>query len=347
MAVCGKMPAEGDAMRALVYTGPRRMRMENRPRPVVDAGEVEIAVTAAGICGVDLAGFLGRSRHHAPPLILGHELAGCAADGRRVVVNPLTSCGHCAACRRGAENLCAELRLMGMDGKDGCFAEFVAVPEGQVHGIPEAMTDARAVLAEPLANIVHLFRLAAPEPLFRMGIVGAGTMGSLALRMALEQGARAVLVEEVEETRLEAARLMGATLAVNAATAEGRGAAREFAGYGLDLVVDACGTETARQEAFELCRPGGTVALLGMAETSSRVDFGASIRKEHRVMMSFGYTPGDFERSLALLAEERGDLTPWTLTPWTVEMPLEEGQMAFEAMAAARGATLKTILRMR
>jgi threonine dehydrogenase-like Zn-dependent dehydrogenase len=329
-------------MRALVYTAPGQMRLEDRPRPRLAAGEVEIAVAAAGICGMDLSGFLGRSRHCVPPLILGHELAGRTPDGRRVAVNPLWSCGRCPACLRGMQNLCADLRLLGMDPTPGCFAEFVAVSELQVYEIPDSLEDARAVFAEPLANIVHLFRLAAPQPFFRMGIVGAGLMGAMALRMALDLGARGVLMEDIDDTRLETARQMGATLAVNTASVEGRGEARRFAGYGLDLVLDACGTDAARQEAFTLCRPGGTVTLLGMAEAASRIDFGASIRKEHRVAMTFGYTPEDFERSLALLVAGRIDLTPWT-----AELPLEAGQKAFETMTTARGATLKTILRVR
>ena len=81
--------------------------MEDRPRPLVDAGEVEIAVTAAGICGLDLAGFLGRSRHHAPPLILGHELAGCAADGRRCGGESADELRALRGLPEGAEKPCA------------------------------------------------------------------------------------------------------------------------------------------------------------------------------------------------------------------------------------------------
>jgi len=330
-------------MRALVYTGPGKMAIEDWPRPRPAAGEVEIAVNAAGICGADISGFLGRSRRRKPPLVFGHELVGHTADGRRVVVDPLSSCGRCAECLSGAGNLCSGLRLLGMDQVAGCFAEFVAVPASQVHEIPDELTDARAIFAEPLANIVHLFRLAAPPPLpasFRMGIVGAGTMGSLALRLALHMGVRAVLVEDVNEVRLASARQMGATLAVNPMDA--RAEARSFAGGGLDLVLDACGEEQARQQAFDLCRPGGIVVLLGMAKERSELDFGASIRKEHRVLMPFGYTAADFRRSLELLGAGAIDLTSWT-----EEMPLEAGQKAFEQMSGERGATLKMLLRVR
>jgi 2-desacetyl-2-hydroxyethyl bacteriochlorophyllide A dehydrogenase len=322
-------------MRALVYASPRKVTVEDWPRPHIVPGEVEIAVTTAGICGADVTGFLGRSRRRKPPLILGHELVGKTAEGRRVVADPLISCGHCAQCIGGNGNLCRNLRLLGMDRTDGCFAEYVAVPTAQVHEIPDELDDARAVLAEPLANVVHLFRLAALRPQLRIGIVGAGTMGSMLLQMALRQGMGEVLVEEVNESRRAAAATMGATLAVNPGTE-----ARDFAGSGLDVVVDACGNDEARQETFDLCRPGGTVVLLGLAKERSEINFAASIRNEHRVLMSFGYTKEDFMHSLDLLAARAVDLRPWT-----AQMALEEGQQAFERMTCARGDTLKMILR--
>jgi len=327
-------------MRALVYTAPGQVAIEERSRPVPAAGECEIAIHAAGICGSDISGFLGHSRRRIPPLVLGHELVGRAADGRRVVANPLISCGRCTACLSGAQNLCSNWRLLGMDKTPGCYQEFVALPETQIYEIPEDLPEARAALAEPLANIVHLFRISAPAPFFRMGIAGGGTMGSLALLTAKRLGVREILVEDVSDVRLDLARAMGATLAVNVSTEDGVAEAKRFAGQGLDLVLDASGSEPARQAAFDLCRPGGLVVLLGMSAEKSKVDFVTSIRKEHRVAMSFAYTPVDFERSLALLKAGEIDLTPWTL-----ELPLEEGQRAFEKMSSSPGSTLKMLLR--
>ena len=325
-------------MRALVYTAPSQVVIRNWPRPHPAAGEVEIAVAAAGICSADISGFQGRSSHRVPPLILGHELLGHTPDGRRVVADPLTGCEHCAECLGGAPNLCSELSLLGMDRTAGCMAEYVAVPESHVYEIPPNLPDAQAVFAEPLANIVHMFRLAAPPPLFCLGIVGAGTMGSLALKTALHLGAREVLVEDVDEIRLAAARRMGATFALNSGSRHGK--TPSSACHGLDLVLDACGNERARQRAFDLCRPGGTVVLLGMAKGRSEIDFAVSIRKEHRVLMTFGYTPADFRRSVDILGSGEIDMTPWT-----AEMPLEDGQEAFEKMTDSRSDTLKLVLR--
>ncbi|MGA8088887.1 MAG: alcohol dehydrogenase catalytic domain-containing protein [Terracidiphilus sp.] len=327
-------------MRALVYTAPRQVSIEERPRPVPTAGEVEIAVSTAGICGSDISGFLGHSRRRIPPMVLGHELVGRTAAGQRVVANPLISCGHCTACLSGAQNLCSSWRLLGMDRTAGCYAEFVSIPESQLYSIPDELTDKRAVIVEPLANIVHLFRIAAPLPFFRMGIVGGGTMGSLALLTALRLGVREVLVQDVSDVRLDVARRMGVTLAVNVASEDGRAEALRFAEKGLDVVLDASGSGAARQSAFDICRPGGLVVLLGMSQERSEIDFVTSIRKEHRVAMSFAYTPVDFERSLALLKAGEIDLSPWT-----VEMALEEGQLAFNRMTTDPGDTLKMLLR--
>ena len=327
-------------MRALVYTAPRQMTLHDRPRPAANEDEVEIAVSAAGICGSDVSGFLGHSRRRVPPLVLGHELVGRTPEGKRVVANPLISCGHCGACLRGAQNLCANWRLLGMDRTDGCYAEYVTLPRTQVFAIPDELSDRAAVLAEPLANVVHLFRIAAPEPFFRMGIVGGGTMGSLALLTAKRLGVRDILVQDVSDARLEVARQMGASAAVNVSNEEGRIQARQFAESGLDLVLDASGVGAARQAALDLCRPGGTVVLLGMGAEKSEIDFVTSIRKEHRVVMSFAYTPGDFERSLALLINGVIDLSPWIM-----EMALEQGQQAFERITTNPGNTLKLVLR--
>jgi Threonine dehydrogenase and related Zn-dependent dehydrogenases len=325
-------------MRALVYTSPGKLAIEDWPRPYANAGEVEIAVTAAGICSADVTGFQGRSRRRKPPLIFGHEFVGRTPDGCRVVVDPLMACGRCAECVRGASNLCRELRLLGMDRLDGCFAQYAVVPSAQIHLISDDLDERQALLAEPLANIVHLFGRSELRPQLRLGIVGAGTMGSMALQMALRMGVRDVLVEEVDEQRRQAAEKMGATLAVNPLRAGSE--ARSFAATGLDLVIDACGTDEARQEAFDLCRPGGTVVLLGLAKERSEINFSASIRNEHTVLMSFGYTKNDFRISLDLLTAGAIDLRPWM-----AQMALEEGQAAFERMTCGRGDTLKMILR--
>jgi len=326
-------------MRVLVYTAPEKVELEERPRPQALAGEVEVAIALAGVCGSDISGFLGHSARRKPPLVLGHELVGRLEDGCRVVANPLISCNRCRACLSGAQNLCVSWRLLGMDQTPGTFAEYVALPEAQIYEIPDSLPATRAILTEPLANIVHLFRIAAPPPFFRLAIIGAGTMGSLALLAGLHAGARDIFVADVNDQRLQIMRKLGATHAIKTVAAEGVLEAKRIADWGFDLVIDASGSAPARQLAFDLCRPGGQVVLLGMGQQSSAIDFVSSIRKEHRVVMSFAYTPGDFQRALGLLVAGEIDLTPWT-----VQMPLEQGQQALSLISRTPGETLKMAL---
>lgn len=326
-------------MRALVYTAPNRVEMEDRPHPVLAPGEVEVAIDLAGICGSDVSGFLGRSARRKPPLVLGHELVGRLPDGRRVVANPLISCGDCHACLSGAQNLCSSWRLLGMDQTPGTFAEFVSLPITQIYEIPDWLDANRAILTEPLANVVHLFRLLVPAPFFRLAIVGGGTMGALALLTAQRIGARDMLVADVNDHRLGSLQQLGAGHVVNTGNPEGVAHAKELSGAGFDIVIDASGSGPARQMALDLCRPGGQVLLLGMGQQCSEINFVTSIRKEHRVVMSFAYTPTDFERALNLIIA--GEVH---LDAYTTKLKIEDGQQAFEMITQRPGSTLKVVL---
>jgi threonine dehydrogenase-like Zn-dependent dehydrogenase len=324
-------------MRALVYVAPESVEMQERPRPVAANGEREVQIELSGICGSDMSGFLGHSPRRKPPLTLGHEMVGCLEDGRRVVANPLIVCGKCARCLAGEQNLCEKWRLLGLDRTEGSFAEFVTLPEGQLFDIPDSLASETAVLAEPLANIVHVFRILNPAPFFRLAIVGAGTMGALGFLVSKTIAARDTLIADPNRERLAALKKMGAQSTVDTNDAD---ALREAVGKGnYDVVIDASGSGPARQLAFDLCRAGGQVLLLGMGEQRSQIDFVTSIRKEHRVVMSFAYTPGDFRRALKLLID--GEIS---LASYTEKVPLEEGQAAFEKMTRAPGATLKMLL---
>jgi threonine dehydrogenase-like Zn-dependent dehydrogenase len=154
---------------------------------------------------------------------------------------------------------------------------------------------------------------------------------------SLRIGARDVMAVDVDDEWLAILRQLGASTVVNVSGEAGHSTTAAAGGY--DVVLDASGSAAARQMAFDLCRPGGQVVLLGMGSQRSEVNFVTSIRKEHRVVMSFAYTPVDFRRSLDLLIA--GEIN---LTPWTVRMPLERGQEAMERMSHNPGVALKMML---
>ncbi len=333
-------------MRALVLVGKEKVEIQEMPAPRPQSGEVLLRVSTAGICGSDIHGFLGHSPRRKPGLVLGHEAVGVIAElgagvndfevGQRVYVNPLISCGNCDACRSGRENCCTSWRLLGMDRVHGAYAEFVAVPASQLRAIPDSISDDRAVWAEPLANIVHCFRIAMNEMPRTMAILGTGTMGALGVTLARSRGVGKIVVVDKNEARLKAAREIGAHLVINVDDGD---AARKIGT--VDFVFDAVGVSAMRRLALEICKRGGRIAFLGMGENETSLPFIDMIRNEQAIFTSFAYTPKDFAESVRLI--ESGDAPP---DKWTEIRPLSQGQESFMKMAHDPGGTLKLLFTM-
>jgi 2-desacetyl-2-hydroxyethyl bacteriochlorophyllide A dehydrogenase len=337
-------------MRALALAGVERVEMCELPPPAPREGEVLLRVRMAGICGSDVHGFLGHSPRRRPPLVLGHEAVGVVAQrhssvdevavGQRVYVNPLISCGRCTACLAGRQNTCATWRLLGMDTLNGAYAEYVAVPASQVRAIPEQVPDAAAVWAEPLANLVHCFRISMNEPSNSMAIFGAGTMGALGVMLARLRGVGRVFVIDKIAERLEAAKELGADQVFNSDEGDVVGQIREATGgAGVDYVLDAVGMSATRRAAAAVCRRGGRMAFLGLGENESSLPFIEIIRSEQAIFTTFAYTPGDFLDSIRLIESGRVRLERWMEV-----RRLDEGQASFMKMAHDPGGTLKLLL---
>jgi threonine dehydrogenase-like Zn-dependent dehydrogenase len=337
-------------MKALVYVGPERMEIQQVPEPAVAPGEVLLGIVAAGICGSDLHGFLGHSERRQPGLVMGHESVATILEvgpgvggwraGQRVCFNPLVSCRACAACLGGRQNVCASWRIFGMDRLHGTYAERIAVPACQLHPLSEGLPAEEAVLAEPLAVLVHALRISWPESVDSVAVFGAGPIGALALVLARRHGASRIAVVDVNDERLAAARALGADLVVNAAREDGAAAVREWTrGAGADYVVEAVGVDATRQASVAAAARGARIVFLGIAHNDSPLPFTTMIRNEQSVLTSFAYTPRDFETSVRLLEARFFDLKPWTET-----RPLEAGQESFLKLTRDPGATLKVML---
>ncbi len=311
-------------MRALVFTGPGVVELQDVPVPQVPPGWLPLTVRASGICGSELHGFrsVGFRR---PPLIMGHEVAGETPDGRRVVVNPLLSCGACDLCARGLPEVCRERRLLGAHLAGG-FAEQVAVPCEAVHEIPDTMTWEEAALVEPLANAVHAWGQVGPGPVERVAVIGAGSIGLVTLLVATHRGVGHVTVTDRAPTRLALAERLGASCC--AGDLEGE----------YDVVVDAVGSAQTRAAALEHLRPGGTSVWLGLAEPTAAVDGNALVRGEQRVVGSFAYTPADFATATAI--------APGLDLGWATGVALEESQRTFMRLAEGAPDPVKAVIRL-
>jgi threonine dehydrogenase-like Zn-dependent dehydrogenase len=258
--------------------------------------------------------------------------------GQRVVVNPLITCGACAACLAGRQNLCASWKVLGLDRVHGTYAEFVSVPVSALYPFPEGLSEQEAVLTEPLANVVHYFRISMTEVPDSLTILGAGPIGILTLALAKLRGIARVSVVDTNEGRLEVARRLGADAVVVSGQEDPVEAVRRWSDGGTEVVVETAGITATRRQAVGCCRRGGRLVFVGLGENDSPLPWIEMIRDEKSVLTTFAYTPRDFQTALRIVASRQIDLRPWTET-----RPLEDGQAGFEKIAYSPGSTLKMV----
>ncbi len=344
----------GAQMDALVWLGPRQMVLRAESVPTIGAGDVLLEVTAAGICGSELSGYLGQNSLRRPPLVMGHEAAGRIAQsdggtladgstpqaGQRVTFNPLVACGTCDLCRAGRSNLCRNRTLIGAH-RPGAFAQFVAVPAAQCWPLPEQLDDVAGSLTEPLAcaiRAVTLSQARSDEPLL---ILGAGPIGLCCVAAARAAGIGQIMVSDIAAQRLAVAEQWGAQQAVNAREQDVVAAAQQFAPGGVAAVIDAVGTDATRAQAVEAVIPGGRVVFIGLHAEASPLAANYVIRQEITITGSFTYSMDEFKHALDLLSQ--GVVRP--SQSWIEERPLDGGPDAFDALVDGRAATSKIVLR--
>jgi threonine dehydrogenase-like Zn-dependent dehydrogenase len=314
-------------MQALVIDGGLAYQPD-WPTPAPAAGEALVRVTLAGICGTDLALVRG---YHAFRGVPGHEFVGVVdqaprADwvSRRVVAAINVGCGECPECRRQGPEHCATRRVLGILGRDGAFAELVAVPVANLLPVPAALSDEQAVFAEPLAAALQIRQQGLLAPGDRVAVLGAGKLGLLAAQVAALDGAEVTVLAR-RPAGLGLARRLGLTAAL----------ADECAG-GCDVVIEATGDPAGLDRALELVRPRGTVVLKSTFHGRASVDVSRAVVNEVRLV---GSRCGLLAPALRLLAS--GAVRTQELIAATY--PLADGLAAFARAAEPGG--LKVLLR--
>lgn len=266
-------------MQALVYGGPGRKTLEDRPRPaIVHPGDAIVRVTRTTICGTDLHILKGDVPDCAPGTILGHEGVGvveetgaavaCLQPGDHVLISCITSCGRCEYCRKAMYSHCLDGGWLLGHRIDGTQAGHVRIPhaETSLHRIPpgadeEALVMLSDILPTGFECGVLNGRIA---PGASVAIVGAGPIGLATLLTARFYSPAAITVIDFDESRLAVAREFGATAAI---VGGGDVAGRAMAltgGRGYDTVIEAVGVPAAFELCQELVAPGGTIANIGV-----------------------------------------------------------------------------------
>jgi alcohol dehydrogenase len=308
-------------MRALVFTRPGVVELLDVADPDPAAEEVLVRVAAAGICGSELHGVLSGDLRR-PPRIMGHEFTGTTADGRRVVVNPLLSCGSCDLCALGLDHLCRTRKILGIH-RPGAFAEQVLVPESAVHELPAQVGLHEGALIEPLANAVHALGLAGAPAGARLAIIGAGTNGLLSLRVA-RQSSDDVVVCDTSAERLGLAADLGAVQTTTRLEGE------------FDVVVDAVGAEVTHRVSVTALRPGGSAVWVGLLSPLPGIDGQQIVRDEKKVIGSYCYTAAEF--GIAIELAQRLPLG------WSTTFSLADGATIFAELMNGRHDVVKAVL---
>ena len=336
-------------MKALLYPAFDTLQVTQQPVPELATDEVLLRVSACGICGSELETFQTRSPRRTPPLVMGHEFCGVIervgdsvdgwSTGDRVVSNSVVPCDNCRLCSRGDTHLCENRQIFGMH-RFGAFAELTNVPVRCLLPWPENLPAAAACLAEPLGNGVHITRLTAHLPAERVLVIGAGPIG-LMCQQALQvlRGSR-VLVSDLVDERLSAASAVGAEFVINAGQEDLAGAIQEWTGgEGVDLVVDAVGSEVTKKQSIAACRPGGAAVWIGLHGDRITFDSYDLTLQEKQVLGTYSAKNEELMEALALLADGKIEVARWVQS-----FPLDDGVEAFLRMAAAKGNDIKGVL---
>jgi len=308
-------------MRALYFDGNHAAVVE-RPDPVAGPDVALVRVSLAGICRTDLELCRGYLGFHG---VLGHEFVGRVVTGppewcqQRVVGEINFACGRCEACAQNLERHCPTRRVMGIDGADGAIAELVAVPIENLHRVPDALPDARAVFVEPLAAAFEIPAQIAIEPGVRCIVLGDGKLGLLVAQVLHAAGAQVTALGHHD-----------AKLAVLARRGIATARAEAFAADPAPLVVEATGSIAGFRRALALTRPRGTLVLKSTVAAHEPLDLAPIVIHEIQLL---GSRCGPFPPALRAL--ENGDVDVDALV--TARVPLARAEQAL-SRAAERGA---------
>lgn len=314
------------------------------PEPEIGPNDVRIRVRKSAICGTDIHIYQWdewASRTVPVPMAIGHEFAGEIVElgsevrgfsiGDRVSAEGHITCGVCRNCRAGRRHLCIDTVGIGVD-RPGAFAEYVSVPAFNVFKLPEAITDDMAAVLDPLGNATHTalsFDLVGEDVL----ITGAGPIGVMAAAIARHAGARHIVVSDVNDYRLELARRMGASLAVNVAREPLAGTMSTLGmEEGFDVGMEMSGNASALRSLLEVMHHGGNVALLGIPPGETAIDWNQVIFKGLTLKGIYGREMFETWYKMASMLQSGLDIEPLI----THHYPVDEYLAAFEIMASGR-----------
>jgi len=324
--------------------------MVDAPTPKMGHNDLLIKIKKTAICGTDMHIYNWDewSQRTIPvPMIVGHEYVGEVVGigqevkgfelGDRVSGEGHITCGHCRNCRGGRTHLCRNTTGVGVN-REGSFAEFLVIPAFNAFKLPDDISDELAAVFDPFGNAVHTalsFDLVGEDVL----ITGAGPIGIMAAAICKHVGARHVVITDVNPYRLDLAKKMGATRAVNVAEESLDDVMKELGmTEGFDVGMEMSGVPSAFQGMLDTMNHGGRIALLGIPPSDMSIDWDKVIFKGLVIKGIYGREMFETWYKMASLIQSGLDISPII----THHFPINDFQKGFDAMAS--GLSGKVIL---
>ncbi|WP_068469195.1 L-threonine 3-dehydrogenase [Candidatus Protochlamydia phocaeensis] len=318
--------------------------MEDVPMPTVGDQEVLIKTRKTSICGTDVHIYkwdAWAQKTIPVPMVVGHEFMGEVAAfgknvtglkvGDRVCGEGHIVCGHCPNCRMGRKHVCMNTKGLGVN-RPGCFAEYFTIPAENVFKLPATIPDNLAAIFDPYGNAVHTalsFDLVGEDVL----ITGAGPIGIMAAAVARKAGARSVVITDLNEYRLDLAKKMGATQAVNIQK-ESLDAVMKSIGleYGFTVGLEMSGHPNGLSTLLEKVQHGGKIALLGILPPQTTIDWDLVIFKMLTLKGIYGREIFSTWYKMVHLLESGLDLAPII----THQFAVDDFEKGFEVMLSGQ-----------
>jgi 2-desacetyl-2-hydroxyethyl bacteriochlorophyllide A dehydrogenase len=300
---------------ALYYLGNGKFENGEEKESVLNKHQVRVKVFYSGICGTDYHIAKGEldGRIADFPRIIGHEASGEITEtgedvkgwkaGDRVVVRPLQVCQSCEECRTGDENVCTDVKYLGIES-DGSFQKNWVVNESILHKIPEELDNRSAALAEPLAVCCHAVKRAGITEKQKAVIIGGGPIGIMTA-LVLKSKNNDVMVSEIDSKRIENCRRLGIEI-VNPTEEDLSEKINDWTnGRGADVVFEASGSQAGLDSANELLHPNGKIVTIATYGKVMNLDVRKLHYKQISLVTTRAYQKDDFEYALTLMKQRK------------------------------------------
>jgi (R,R)-butanediol dehydrogenase/meso-butanediol dehydrogenase/diacetyl reductase len=289
-------------LKAVVYRGPRKIRVEDVPEPRVSGRKVLVKFKAGGICGTDMHFYRGEWRWMKRGRIIGHDACGVRADtNERVVMVPIAYCGRCYYCLRGLPTYCTRGKFMGLT-RDGFFAEEIALSPRNLIPVPDSVSDEEAAVVEPVALALRVLDAVKPNLGDWVTVIGQGAIGLLMTQVARLKGCRVIAVD-LQDYRLRLAEKYGAEFCINAGREDAVKRVREITKRGSDVVVEAAGTRGTVEQTPFMVRKAGKVVLIGESQGYLNLE-----DADEAVFFTMYISPVEYPLAVELIAAKTVDV---------------------------------------